>query len=165
MSTASASPAPTEGCRPARVEDLPRLLDLVERGVAELSANKGGGVWALAEARQRPYRDRLEAELDDPDALVLAGTIDDVVIGYAVAAIRPLPGGGQLGVLTDVFVEPGAREVGVGDRLLDHVLDWCRDRGCIGVDSIALPGDRHTKNFFEAHGLVARAIVVHRSLR
>jgi hypothetical protein len=32
------------------------------------------------------------------------------------------------------------------------------------VDSLALPGDRHTKNFFEAFGLVARAIVVHKTL-
>ena len=35
-------------------------------------------------------------------------------------------------------------------------------QGCFGVDSLALPGDRHTKNFFESFGLVARAIVVHR---
>ena len=37
-------------------------------------------------------------------------------------------------------------------------------QGCFGVDSLALPGDRHTKNFFESFGLVARAIIVHRSL-
>ena len=32
------------------------------------------------------------------------------------------------------------------------------------MDSLALPGDRATKNFFETHGLVARAITVHRRL-
>jgi hypothetical protein len=32
------------------------------------------------------------------------------------------------------------------------------------MDSLALPGDRATKNFFESFGLKARAIVVHRSL-
>ena len=36
--------------------------------------------------------------------------------------------------------------------------------GAIGVDALALPGDRATKNFFETFGLKARAIVVHLSL-
>ena len=47
---------------------------------------------------------------------------------------------------------------------MDALIEWCRAQGCFGVDSLALPGDRHTKNFFESFGLVARAIVVHRSL-
>ena len=47
---------------------------------------------------------------------------------------------------------------------MDDLVAWCRDRGCVGVDSLALPGDRATKNFFESFGLVARAIVVHRPL-
>ena len=47
---------------------------------------------------------------------------------------------------------------------MDEILVWCRSQGCIGVDSLALPGNRETKNFFESFGLVARAIVVHRSL-
>jgi hypothetical protein len=47
---------------------------------------------------------------------------------------------------------------------MDHVVAWCRAAGCFGIDSLALPGDRSTKNFFESFGLVARAIVVHRSL-
>jgi hypothetical protein len=38
------------------------------------------------------------------------------------------------------------------------------DAGAIGIDALALPGDRATKNFFETFGLKARAIVVHRSL-
>lgn len=164
MSTPSGSAAPTEGCRPATTDDLPRLVELVTRGVDELARNKGGGVWARAEARQQPYEDRLREELADPSALVLVGTIDDVVIGYAAATVRTLHGGERLGTLTDVYVEPEGREIGVGDQLLDDVLAWCQEQGCVGLDSLALPGDRHTKNFFEAHGLVARAIIVHRSL-
>ena len=47
---------------------------------------------------------------------------------------------------------------------MDHILAWARDHGCFGLDSLALPGDRATKNFFESFGLVARAIVVHKPL-
>ena len=48
--------------------------------------------------------------------------------------------------------------------MIEAVESWARAAGCIGIDSLALPGDRATKNFFEAAGLIARAIVVHRSL-
>ena len=52
-------------------------------------------------------------------------------------------------------------EVGVGEVLLGALVGWCRDRGCLGVDSTALPGHRATKNFFEEQGFVARSIVMH----
>ena len=48
--------------------------------------------------------------------------------------------------------------------MMDAVLTWCAERGSGGIDAIALPGDRATKNFFERFGLTARAIVVHRVL-
>jgi hypothetical protein len=48
---------------------------------------------------------------------------------------------------------------------MEAVLAWAGERGCVGVDALALPGSRETKNFFESFGLVARAIVVHRDLQ
>ena len=78
--------------------------------------------------------------------------------------VDTLTDGGRLGVITDLYTMPGARGVGVGEAMMDHLIDWCTTQDCFGVDSVALPGDRHTKNFFESFGLVARALVVHRSI-
>ena len=153
-----------EAARPASSDDLPRLAELARDAIAELRSTKGGEVWARREAREEPIEDSLTADLANADAIVLAGAIDDAVIGYAVAVIERLPDGGDLARLTDVYVEPEARGVGVGEALLDAVVAWATERGCIGIDSLALPGNRETKNFFESFGLVARAIVVHRSL-
>ena len=72
--------------------------------------------------------------------------------------------GGRLAVVTDLYVEPEARGVGLGEAIMNHLVAWATDEGCFGVDSQALPGDRHTKNFFESFGLVARSLVVHRDL-
>jgi hypothetical protein len=47
---------------------------------------------------------------------------------------------------------------------MDAIVAWAEAAGCVGIDSLALPGNRETKNFFETFGLVARAIVVHRPL-
>ena len=153
-----------EGARPARSDDLHRLTELADAAIAELAPTKGGAVWSRREARPRPVADSLAAALDADDQHVVAGTIDDAVMGYAVVRLEALRTGERLGVVDDIYVEPGARGVGVGEAVMDEVLEWCRAQGCIGVDSLALPGNRETKNFFESFGLVARAIVVHRSL-
>ncbi|MCU1487564.1 MAG: acetyltransferase family protein [Actinomycetia bacterium] len=153
-----------EAARPATEADVPRLAELAAEAVAEQAGERGGAVWAQREARAVPAEASLREDLADGSRLVLAGTIDDVVIGYAVVRTEPLRDGTLLGVLTDVYVEPEARAVGVGEVLVDEVLRWCTERGCIGVDGLALPGNRSTKNFFETFGFTARAIVVHRRL-
>lgn len=63
-----------------------------------------------------------------------------------------------------VYVEPSAREIGIGDRLVSGVLEELAQTGCHWVSGVALPGDRQTKNLFERHGLVAQSITVGRSL-
>lgn len=153
-----------EGVRPAGPDDLPRLTILARQVIAELADQKGGIVWRRHAARPEPVEDSLVADLDDPDTLVLVGTIDQTVIGYAVTTVEDVADAGRLAVVRDLYVEPGARGVGVGAAMMDAVLASARERGCIGVDALALPGSRATKNFFEGFGLVARAIVVHRSL-
>lgn len=153
-----------EGCRAATDDDLPRLAELARLAVAELAPTKGGDVWAAREARGEPVEAGLKADLADPDCRVLCGTVDEAVIGYAVVRLERLRDGGRLGVLSDIFVEPGAREVGVGEAMVTSVIDWCREAGCIGIDSFALPGNRTTKNFFETFGFTARMLVVHHRL-
>lgn len=153
-----------EGARPARADDLPRLAELAELAIEELTPTRGGAVWAAREARARPALESLGAHLDDPGHLVLAGTIDGVVVGYAVVHVEPLRSDERLGVIDDLFVEEPAREVGVGEVLMDRILEWCRARSCSGVDALALPGNRETKNFFESFGFTARALVVHHRL-
>jgi GNAT superfamily N-acetyltransferase len=145
--------------RRATSADAASLLEL-DVAARRLVATQRGGPLLLAHDI-RPFE---PDSLDDPDRLVVVGTIDGVPVGYAVAALSSVDGGATLAVLDALFVDPDAREVGVGEAMMDLVLEWCIARGAIGVDAVALPGDRATKNFFETFGLTARAIVVHRPL-
>lgn len=153
-----------EGARRATPGDAARIDELHAAAVAELAPQRGGRVWAAREARPGPLAPNLAAVLSDPAALVLVGTLDDVVVGYAIVTLDELRDGRRLGIVTDLYVEPEARGVSVGELMMAEVLRWCRGCGCAGIDALALPGARATKNFFERFGFTARAIVVHRIL-
>lgn len=153
-----------EVVRTAVPADIDDLATLVAAAVAEKRQQKGGTVWDRRERRQEPFVESLRTDLDAFDREVAVGQLDRHTLGYGVVHVEILPDGGRLGVIDELYVEPRARELGLGEMLMEHLLEWCRRSGCFGVDSLALPGDRSTKNFFESFGLVARAIVVHRSL-
>jgi ribosomal protein S18 acetylase RimI-like enzyme len=153
-----------ESCRPASVEDIPRVVELAESMRAELSVMRGGALWIERDAWPTPLEDAYDALLTRDDSLLLLGTLDDVVIGFAAVVVEQLRSGARLGVITDLYVEPEAREVGVGEVLVDALIDHCSAAGCIGVDATALPGHRAAKNFFEGHRFTARALAMHRRL-
>lgn len=97
-------------------------------------------------------------------ARVAVAEIDGSVIGYAEAAVQRLADGALICVVGAFYVEPGAREVGAGEALIDLVKAWATEVGAEAVDVVALPGSRETKNFFESSGFAARLIVMTRRL-
>lgn len=150
--------------RIATSADIAAITDMARAAIEELGPNRGGAVWRRATARLEPVDEGIAADLEDHRAGVVVGTIDDVPVGYGVVRVAELADGGRLGTITDLYTLPGARGVAVGEMVMDLLVDWARRAGCFGVDSLALPGDRDTKNFFESFGMVARAIIVHRNL-
>lgn len=99
-----------------------------------------------------------------PAATVVVGTLDGMVVGYMLARAKDAEGSGRFAELLELWVTPEARKLGVGEAMMGVLTGWARETGCVELDATALPGDRDTKNFFEIHGLVARQIVVSRSL-
>jgi ribosomal protein S18 acetylase RimI-like enzyme len=93
------------------------------------------------------------------------GCIDDVAVGFAQVRVVVHDPQNTVGEVLAYGVLPDARGVGVGEAMLDLVIEYCRNRGCTGIDAQALPGARETKNFFETFGFTARRLVVHHSLR
>jgi GNAT superfamily N-acetyltransferase len=150
-----------EAVRPATEDDLPRLVELARAGIEELRPMKGGSLWVRREARDEPVEDGLKMALADGDSRVVVGTIDGFPVGYGVAHSEELHDGSLLGVVDDIFVEEGARQVGVGEAMMGDLVAWCEERGCVGMDALALPGHRSTKNFFEESGFTARALIMH----
>lgn len=156
-----------EGARTATAADLAAIVPLAAAAVAELAGQRGGAVWRQHLGRPDDPADSLRSDLEaSPErAVVVVGTVDGAAVGYGVARLEDLADGTVLSVISDLYVHPDARGIGVGEAMMDLLVAHATDAGAVGIDSLALPGDRETKNFFETFGLKARAIVVHRGLR
>lgn len=147
-----------EGARRATADDQPQLDELFASAREELSPTRGGAVFLAREVPERAPAG------DDESRPVWVGTIDDTAVGYAATHVERLRDGTVLGVIDHLYVEPEARDVGVGEALMNEVLGWFRSQGCTAADATALPGNRQTKNFFETAGFSARLIVMHHRL-
>lgn len=164
MGDATGSRAPDETARPATVDDLPAVAALAAELRSDLAGQRGGDLWASHEALPAPTEASLALRLADPALTTLVGTLDGVVLGYALGHLSALADGRTLAVVDELLVAEPARAVGLGEVLLGALTDWATGAGALGLDATALPGDRQAKNFFEAAGFTARRLVMHRSL-
>jgi ribosomal protein S18 acetylase RimI-like enzyme len=153
-----------EACRAATSADLPDLVNLAGALRAELGALRGGEILLTREARPEPLDEAYRALLERDDVCTLIGTIDATPVGYGIAEIERLHTGESLGVISELYVDPEARGVSIGEVLAGRLIEFCTERGCIGIDAHALPGHRATKNFFEEQAFTARLLVMHHPL-
>lgn len=150
--------------RPAVASDVEVIEALIEAVHAELAPERGGATWLGSEARAVPLRPSIERDIAADDVHVRVSGIDDVVLGVAVTRLREMHDANQVAYIGELVVDPEARGVGIGVDLLNDAVDWARQRGAVGIESTALPGQRATKNFFEAAGMKARLLTVYAPL-
>ena len=143
---------------PGDATTLARLAGLAH---AELQHERGAAVWFQREGRVFDPAAPELALRADLDEHVMLGTVNDVVVGFAIGHLATLHDKRTLGIITELYVELEGREIGVGDALIMELVEVFRGVGAIGVDSWALPGARLTKNFYEAHHFTARALTLH----
>lgn len=133
-------------------------LRLLETEARSTLIDARGGPQLLAE---QPAVAAWETTTNDSSTAVWVATIDDVVVGYLELGLPDL---GGTGVVRQVYVTEGARELGFGDDLLEAAMTATRAAGGAAIESWALPGDRDTKNLFERAGVTARKLIVSKRL-
>jgi GNAT superfamily N-acetyltransferase len=151
-----------ESARRATIDDLERLVELELALRDELAPMRGGDILAVRELRPEPFAAQFERLIASDDACVVVGLIDEVIVGFGVVELEALRNGATLGRITELFVDPEARAVGIGEVIAVELIVFCDAADCVGIDALALPGHRATKNFFERSGFTARALVMHR---
>ncbi|HQV56504.1 MAG TPA: GNAT family N-acetyltransferase [Ilumatobacteraceae bacterium] len=139
-----------EAVRSAAAADVDELRRLEDRARTALIDQRGGSA-VLDELPPIDWRSALGE--------VVVATIDDVVVGYLHLTIDQ-----RTATVASVYVDPQAREVGLGDEMLTVAFERARQAGCDVLEGWSLPGDRSTKNLYERAGVVARKIIVSRRL-
>jgi GNAT superfamily N-acetyltransferase len=142
------------------MNEVVRQADLADAGqLAQLEGtarhhliDQRGGAALLAE--QPAVGDWVPA-IEDNARWIGVAELDGFVVGYLELAVT-----GDIAVVRQVYVEPGARELGFGDALLDAARQEAQRHGCGALEGFALPGDRETKNLYERAGITARKIIV-----
>jgi ribosomal protein S18 acetylase RimI-like enzyme len=150
--------SPTLAVRRATAVDVAALAAL-EHEAREAITDSRGGAALLAD---RPAVGDWDAALADPGRAVWVATIDEVVLGVLELRFPLHPGGA--GEVRQVYVVPGARELGLGDDMLAAAIEATMEAGGVAIEAVALPGDRETKNLFERSGMTARLITVSKRL-
>ncbi|MGH8958167.1 MAG: GNAT family N-acetyltransferase [Acidimicrobiia bacterium] len=143
-------------------EDLDSLIDQYRALEEEMASIHP--MWPLADGLPEPVEDALAQAVEDPGTVVTMGLIDDAPFGFLVARVEellPQAKEEKVGAIRLVFVDRDAREVGVGEAMLDLAMTALRGRGLDRFDAHVLPGHRLVKNFFEAGGFAARSIIMH----
>jgi ribosomal protein S18 acetylase RimI-like enzyme len=143
--------------RLAATGDTAVLTALRQAALSEQATLRGGAVYSAREARSLP-------EVGEADHPLWVGVLAGEVVGYLAARTDDLASAGRLGVIESLYVAPPCRAVGVGEAMMAEALVWFGTQGCAGVDAIALPGARATKNFFEESGFTSRLLVMHHRL-
>ncbi len=142
--------------RPAKPEDLESVNSLAREMVGAIQ-NKRGGAALLAS--QPIESNAAQGWYSSGDASLVVATADSEVVGFALGTASL-----EVFSLHWIFIHNAARRVGLGSALLDSILNQAERQGCKRFDSVALPGDARTKNFFESYGIKARLLTVSREL-
>ncbi len=119
------------------------LLRELEDGTVDLTALRSADV--AEEWRRRPDAMRAIVASDDDGAMLGVATLTE---GFALYA------GGRYGVLTELYVVPGARSRRVGSALVDAIRTYGAKRGWNRIE-VTTPGEprwERTREFYERNG-------------
>lgn len=150
--------------RPADEGDVQDLAQLLVEAEADMSPQRGGAALLASHERATSATDTVLAALNDDDTMVWCGVWEGVVVGYSIARSSH-EGDAMIVTITDLYTTPQARDVGIGEVLLETAIAWAIGIDAVAIDAHALPGARESKNLYERLGLTARLITVRRDLR
>lgn len=147
--------------RPLQLADDAEISDLASAAVLSVEGRRGGGEYLeLFHHLEGLHGQELTELLATSQREVLVGLLDGHL--FAACVLRH-----DAAVLTveALYVDPEAREVGLGAALMKAAQQRAEDLQCERFEALALPGDRHMKQRAESEAMKARLLVLSKALR
>ena len=144
--------------RSASEEDVSAIVDLAKEARSEIAQFRGHEqlleVWTLTEQQWA-------TAITSNKNIVLVALSSMSIVGYAKGDIDDK---GAICLVSHVFVDPQARQLGIGAGLVGETARFAKSKGCQTLDAVALPGDRKMKNLYERIGMPARLLIASKTL-
>lgn len=153
--------------RPAREQDITRLgamWDALYR-----HQHEHGMLLPLSGDAREKWEKGVRERLDSPVSRVFVAEQDGRLLGFLAAQVKRLPpmydpGLGKLGVVSEIFVEEGARGRRIGDRLVGAALEWLENAGAGTVELQVVPDNPGGRRFWERHGWRVECLQLRREI-
>ena len=81
--------------------------------------------------------------------------LDGEVVGFMLSRVLRVPphyGGVLVGELTDMYIDPQARRMGIGHELSRLAINWLRDQGAHSVEIQIVDGNEGSWRLYEKMG-------------
>ena len=144
--------------RSASEQDVPAIVDLAKEAQTEIAQFRGHE--QLLEDSTSTEQQWATAIASDTN-VVLVALSSMSIVGYAKGDIDDK---GAICLVSHVFVDPQARQLGIGAGLVGEIARVAKAKGCQTLDAVALPGDRKMKNLYERIGMPARLLIASKNL-
>ena len=144
--------------RSASEQDVPAIVDLAKEARSEIAQFRGHE--HLLEDSTSTEQQWATAIASDTN-VVLVALSSMSTVGYAKGDIDDK---GAICLVSHVFVDPQARQLGIGAGLVGEIARVAKAKGCQTLDAVALPGDRKMKNLYERIGMPARLLIASKNL-
>ena len=142
---------PSVSARPAQIDDLPAIVDLLADDILGQSRENTGS------PLHSNYFDAFEAINDDPNQVFVVFEAEGVIIGCLQLSF--IPGlsrqGAWRGQIESVRISSERRSAGLGHKMISWAIDECRERGCRIIQLTSDKTRRDAAEFYSTLGFVA----------
>jgi ribosomal protein S18 acetylase RimI-like enzyme len=139
--------------RNARPGDLDAILD-IWREHMDFHRERNEFFTRSADGHVR-FAEFVLKNMRNPDWLVLVAVSDEVVVGYAMAAIMDYPPVFEIkkyGFIQDAAVSRAYRRRGIGTKLFEGMRGWFGKRGVVRMELQALSNNEISQSFWRKMG-------------
>lgn len=122
---------------------------------------------AATSQTEHGYGSYLGSQLDKPNVVILVAERDGKVVGYTYAGVEGndyMSLRGPAGVVYDIVVDPGHRQQGIGQLLLDATLEALKARGAPRVILSTADKNEAAQHLFDRAGFRRTMIEMTREL-
>jgi GNAT superfamily N-acetyltransferase len=97
------------------------------------------------------------------DTLILIAELEGSPVGYALGKIFQQDetadnGTGFMGLFDELFIDNTARGYGIGQKLIDEMMKWMKDKGVNRVKLQAYSWNNNAKRIYEQNGFKEYAV-------